>query len=341
MSTGTVDVVIVAYRSQELIERCVDAAGRIDGLDRLIVIDHGDDGSGALARLAGATVRDDQTNPGFGTGQNRGLELGAAPYVLVLNPDAEPRPSAIAAGIRYLDAHNDVAVVQGVIRDATTLQPERSQGRELGLVHLFGRALGARRLHGSSSVRWVARHVPPLRDHVERLPDKPTAVVSLAATAWLARRTALQRVGGFDERYFLYGEDLDLCRRLRLDGWRLVASPMEWAAHAQGSSADSGFGRELAWWAGTMRFAARWWSAPRWTAALLAAGVRWVGLASRRPWAAGRAWRATVGAGLTTRADRRPSGQSTLAGSAGAPLMSSIRCRATRADSTVRSSTTI
>lgn len=341
MSTGIVDVVIVAYRSQELIEWCVNAAGRIEGLDRVIVIDHGDDGSGALARLAGATVRDDPANPGFGAGQNHGLELGTAPYILVLNPDAQPRPTAIAAGVRYLDAHPDVAVVQGVIRDATTLRPERSQGRELGVVHLLGRAFGARRLRGTALGRWIARRVPSLRDHVERLPTKPTAVVSLAATAWLTRRSALQRVGGFDERYFLYGEDLDLCRRLRLDGWRLVASPIEWAAHAQGSSADSGFSRELAWWAGTMRFTARWWTAPRWTGALLAAGMRWVGLVLWRPWAAGRAWRATVGTGLITRADRRPSVQSTLAGSAGAPLMSSMRCSATRADAAVRSSTTI
>jgi GT2 family glycosyltransferase len=341
MSTGTVDVVVVAYRSQELIERCVDAAGRIDGLGRLIVIDHGDDGSSAIAQLAGATVRDDPTNPGFGAGQNRGRALGAAPYVLVLNPDAVPRPTAIAAGVRYLEANADVAVVQGVIRDAVTLQPERSQGVELGVLHLIGRALGAGRLHGSAVAQWFARHVPALRDHVERLPKEPMAVVSLAATAWLARRSALQRVGGFDERYFLYGEDLDLCRRLRLDGWRLVASPIEWASHAQGSSADSGFGRELAWWAGTLRFAARWWSAPRWTGALLAAAVRCVGLVLRRPGSVGRVWRATVGAALTSRADRRPLNQSTFAGSAGAPLMSSMRCSATRADSAVRSSTTI
>jgi GT2 family glycosyltransferase len=361
MTTRALDVVIVAYRSQETIEQCVDAAGRIDGLDRVIVIDHGDDGSGALASLAGATVRDDPTNPGFGAGQNRGLGLGAAPYVLVLNPDARPRPAAIAAGARYLDVHADVAVVQGVVRDAATLRPERSQGRELGVIHLFGRALGARRLHASRAARWVARRVPALRDHVQRLPTRPTGVASLAATAWLARRDALERVGGFDERYFLYGEDLDLCRRLRVDGWQLVTLPTEWAAHSQGSSSDSSFDRELAWWAGTMRFAAQWWTRPRWLAAVAAAGVRWLGLSVRRPWAIRRAWCATVGAGLSNRAAPSPrcgvrdpaldrnsdaearvsGGQSTLAGSAGAPLMSSMRCNATRADAAVRSSTTI
>lgn len=298
---AVVDVVVVAYRSGAAIAQCLSGTRGIEGVGRVIVIDHGGDDSWAAAARAGAVVIGNPANPGFGAGQNRGLVHGAAPYVLVLNPDAIPKPAAIAAGVRYLDAHPDVAVVQGVVRDEVSGDPERSQGRELGVLHLFGRALGARRLRRVAAARWLAARVAPLRDHVERVPPAPMRVDALAATAWLARRDALTRVGGFDERYFLYGEDLDLCRRLRRAGWGLVALPDEWAVHEQGGSAASGFERELTWWAGTLRFTGQWWSTPRWVGALAAAAVRGAGLAMRRPRSARRVWRATVGAALTAR----------------------------------------
>ncbi|MSO79885.1 MAG: glycosyltransferase family 2 protein [Acidimicrobiia bacterium] len=296
-----VDVVIVAYRSGAAITQCLAGARAISGVGRVIVVDHGGDDSWALAARAGALVIGNAANPGFGAGQNRGFAHGAAPYVLVLNPDAVPKPDAITAGIRYLDEHSDVAVVQGVVRDATTGAPERSQGRELGVLHLFGRALGARRLLRIAPIRWLATKVALLQDHVERVPLAPVRVDALAATAWLARRDALSRVGGFDEQYFLYGEDLDLCRRLRRAGWELVALPDEWAIHGQGGSAASSFERELTWWAGTLRFASQWWSTPKRVGACMAAVVRAIGLTAQRPRSVRRIWHGTIGAARPAR----------------------------------------
>ncbi|MEX0666300.1 MAG: glycosyltransferase [Acidimicrobiia bacterium] len=298
---AVVDVVVVAYRSADVIDRCLGAACRIHGVGQVIVVDHGDDESGAIATLAGATVLAHPDNPGFGAGQNRGFERGTSRYVLVLNPDAAPRAEGIAAGVRYLDAHPEVAIVQGVVRDSVTSEPDRSQGRELGVLHLLGRATGARRLARWSIARWVAARIGALRDHVERIPMSPTGVEALAATAWLARRDALANVGGFDEEYFLYGEDLDLCRRLRGAGWKIVALPHEWAMHDQGSSAASSFERELTWWRGTLRFAGLWWTTPQRFGALVVAFIRGAGLALQNPRAVRRIWRSTVGAALGAR----------------------------------------
>jgi hypothetical protein len=295
---AAIDVVVVAYRSAGVLDRCLEAACQIDGVGEVVIVDHGDDGSGAIARRRGAIVLTNPDNPGFGAGQNRGLERATTRYVLVLNPDAAPCPTGIAAGARYLDAHPEVAIVQGVVRDAATGDPDRSQGRELGVLHLLGRATGARLLARSSSARWVATRIGSLRDHVERIPAAPTGVESLAATAWLARRDALTDVGGFDEGYFLYGEDLDLCRRLRRAEWQLVALPDEWAVHDQGSSAASSFERELTWWRGTLRFASLWWTRPQRLGALVAAAVRGVGLTLQNPRAVRRIWRSTIGAAL-------------------------------------------
>ena len=289
----SVDVVVVAYRSRALLERLLPEVRRIT-TGRVVVVDNGDDGSGDRAEELGATAVLRPDNPGFGAGQNAGLAETSSPLVLLLNPDAIPDPDGLAAGVAHLEAHADVAAVQGAVVHAGSGAAERSHGRELGPVHLLGRALGLRRAAGLGPVRALARRTS-LGDYIDRAVSAPVDVESLAATVVLVRRAAVDQVGGFDEGYFLYGEDLDLCRRLRAAGWRLVALPDTFAVHEGGASSESWRRRELEWWRGTMRFAARWWGAGAWSGALAAATVRWVGLAVLRPRGAGEAWRATVG----------------------------------------------
>ena len=147
-------------------------------------------------------------------------------------------------------------------------------------MHLVGRAVGARRLLSCRPVRAVAGRFGVVADHVVRVPNAPEVVESLAATALLVRREAFVEVGGFDESFFLYGEDLDLCRRLRVAGWELLAIPEPTAHHDNGASSSTTTERELSWWRGTMRFSALWWSTAAWSVALAAAAVG-VGAAER------------------------------------------------------------
>ncbi|HWC11147.1 MAG TPA: glycosyltransferase family 2 protein, partial [Acidimicrobiales bacterium] len=240
-------------------------------------VDHGDGGTAALAATLGArTVV--APNLGFGAGQNRGVALGDSEVVLLLNPDAEVRTEAVSRGLSLLLGSPGVAAVQGAIVNRRTGELERSQGRALGPVHLLGRASGARALLRLRGVRALGRRSAVLADHVDRRPADPVEVESLAATALLVRRVAFEEIGGFDERYFLYGEDLDLCRRLRAAGGRLLAVPDDWAVHDSGASAASAWDRELRWWEGTMVFAARWWARPAWGVGLAAACAAWIRL---------------------------------------------------------------
>ncbi len=240
----------------------------------------------------------DPSNPGFGAGQNRGVGAGDAELALLLNPDCILRPGALEAGVAHLAAHPQVAAVQGVIRSASTGDPERSQGRRLVAIHLWGRALGLRRLLALGFVRTLARRTAGLADHAERIPDRPTAVESLAATAILVRRTAFEQVGGFDPAFFLYGEDLDLSRRLCAAGWGLVALADEWAVHVGGSSSSSTTAREIVWWEGTLVYAARWWTTGSFVSGLGATVLRAAALSVRSPKRAVEIWRRLVMAPL-------------------------------------------
>ncbi len=279
----TTDVVVVAYNNGPDMAGVVPAAVRLARGGRVVVVDHGSDGSGELARRLGAESIVDPSNPGFGAGQNRGVAAGSSEFVLLLNPDARIDVDAIERGRELLERRPDVAAAQGVVLDAATGVPERSQGRSLGPEHLWGRALGARWLLRAGPIRRLARRMARFEDHVERVPEAPVEVEALAATALLVRRTAFESVRGFDERYFLYGEDLDLCRRLRDARWVLLALPEVWARHANAGSSENWVAREIAWFEGTMRFAARWWSLPALLLGTAASAVRALTVSVRSP----------------------------------------------------------
>lgn len=287
-----IDAVLVAYRSEDVIQAAVESAKALGGT--VVVVDHGDGGSARQAALAGALAIHDPSNPGFGAGQNHGLAFTESAYVLLCNPDAELDTAAVAAGVEVLDRRPEVAAVQGVIVNQATGQPERSAGVEVGPLHLLGRALGAKALLGVPAVAALARRSPILRDHADRVPREAVEVQSLAATVLLVRRSALVAEGGFEESYFLYGEDLDLCRRLRAAGWKLVALPDVWAKHASGGSADSSWSREANWWRGTLQFGAGQWSGTGWALAVAAAILRWCRLVVRHPLHAPDAFTAMV-----------------------------------------------
>lgn len=283
---SALDVVVVAYKSEDHIDECLEAARRIHDLGDVVVVDNNVD------------------NRGFGAGQNAGARQTAHEFLLLLNPDATVVPDAITRGVALLKADASIGAVQGGIVNRATGALERSQGVALGPVHLLGRALGLRRLLGVGPVRALARRIPALADHVERLPEEPVDVDSLAATALLVRRSAFEAVDGFDERFFLYGEDLDLCRRLRDRGWRLVAVPDVWAFHVSGASSGDSVDRERRWWAGTLQYAAVWWSPVALGVGVVAALLAWMRVALREPRSAGAAWQEMVRGPLRQRRNK-------------------------------------
>jgi len=192
------------------------------------------DGSGASVANFAPMVQlvQNTANVGFSRGVNQGLAASTAPLVLIMNPDCRLVAGAVAALRSVLDARPDCAIVGPRI-----LNPDGSvQGSARGdpdmLTGLFGRTALLGRLVPFLPV--AKRNV--VAEEAIRSGEQSVVVDWLSGACMLGRRTALEQVGGFDERFFLYWEDADLCRRLRLRGHHVRYVPSATAIHRVGQS---------------------------------------------------------------------------------------------------------
>jgi hypothetical protein len=200
-----------------------------------VVIDNAsiDDSAAAVdAFAARARLVRNSVNVGFACGVNQGLAATRAPYVLIMNPDCRLMAGAIGALRAVLDAHEQCALVGPRI-----LNPDGSvQGSARGdpdmLTGLFGRTTLLRKI--VPFLRVAKRNI--VVDDAIRGGQESASVDWLSGACILAKRDALNAVRGFDERFFLYWEDADMCRRLRNRGYHVRYVPGATAIHRVGQS---------------------------------------------------------------------------------------------------------
>jgi hypothetical protein len=195
----------------------------------LVVVDNAStDGSAdaVRARDPEALVIANAENVGFARACNQGWRASRAPHVLFLNPDAEVTPGAVETLARLLESRPAVGAAGPRTRGSDgTIQV--STGPDLApLAELRQRRL----------VLGVARREPQALAQAEALHAREHEPAWVSGSCLVVRRTALEAVGGFDERFFLYEEDADLCRRLREAGWGVVFTPEAEVKHHLGRS---------------------------------------------------------------------------------------------------------
>jgi GT2 family glycosyltransferase len=199
-----------------------------------IVVDNASqDGSAAIAQefAPAVTLVANPANVGFGRAVNQALAQSGAPFVLIMNPDCRLQPGALAPLEDELRRRPECALVGPRILDPDGSVQGSARGDPDMLTGIFGRSAALRR-----RLPWL----PASRRNVvdAGVPaGGPSVVVDwLSGACVLARREALAAVGGFDERYFLYWEDADLCRRLRARGYHVRYVPLATAVHRVGHS---------------------------------------------------------------------------------------------------------
>ncbi|MEY2417927.1 MAG: hypothetical protein QOG90_607 [Actinomycetota bacterium] len=261
----SVDVVIVAYNSAAHLEACVAAARAWSACGRVIVVDNASlDSSLEVAHAVADVVVASPANRGFGAGQNLGAARVETEFFVALNPDARVIAAGLDGGVAAMRANADAAATQGLIRRAADDALERSCGREPGVADLLAHRFRLRERVGERVLKTIAPLVG-LRYFSDRAPAAPVQDTAfLAAVAPLVRTSAFREIGGFDESYFLYAEDVDLCHRWRAAGWRLLALQTEWAQHVGAASTEGRRDvKDAEWWRGHRRLVTQHWTGAR------------------------------------------------------------------------------
>jgi hypothetical protein len=171
-------------------------------------------------------------NVGFGRGVNQGIAATTAPIVLIMNPDCRLSPGATEALREELLRHDRCAIVGPRVLDPDGAVQGSARGDPDMFTGLFGRTALLQRL----LPRIAASRRNVITDAATGTATTSLVVDWVSGACMLARRDALQAVRGFDERYFLYWEDADLCRRLRAGGWHVRYVPRAAAVHQVGHS---------------------------------------------------------------------------------------------------------
>ena len=228
--TRSVDVVIVNHNTADDLEACLGSlqAAPPAGLQRITVVDNAStDGSPARVASRWPTVnliRLDR-NVGFGAANNVALRRDGAPLALLLNSDTVVPPGAVDTLVDRLLATGAVAAGPRLVgRDG---RPEISFGPMLSPAAEFMQR--ARVRLATSDRRWARRYE-------DRLVSREREVAWVSGACLLLRRAPAIAAGLFDERYFMYEEDVDLCAALRQRGGRILFTPRAEVVHARGAS---------------------------------------------------------------------------------------------------------
>lgn len=235
-----VSAVVVNYNAREALLACV-ASLRAAGVGEVIVADNAStDGSDEALAAAdpGARFLPSGGNLGYGAAANRGAAASTGELLLVCNPDVVVGHDSVGLLAAALDGDATLALVAPLLSDrhgAVYPSPRRFPGIGLAIGHAFVGLVAPRN-------RFTRRYRMLDGDRTRSCDAE-----WVSGACFLARRPAWDELAGFDEAYFMYAEDVDLCWRARRAGWRIGFEPAARVVHVQGVSTDLAPYRMIVW----------------------------------------------------------------------------------------------
>jgi GT2 family glycosyltransferase len=247
-----VSVIIVSFNTRDLLRECLQTLfSRLGGVSvQTIVVDNAsEDGSADMVAQEFPEIdliRSD-ANLGFGPANNRGFARATGRYIVLLNSDAFVAPDTLRRSVERMDAEADVGLAGGRLigRDGEW-QPS---------ARMFPSVLNEFLTISGLSARWPNSRFFGRVDRTWANPSDPADVDWVPGAYSIIRKSLLDDIGLFDERFFLYFEEVDLCRRIKAAGYRVVYWPELEVVHIGGESSRtikrltfSGFGSQLTLW---------------------------------------------------------------------------------------------
>ncbi|MCK4486041.1 MAG: glycosyltransferase [Desulfobacterales bacterium] len=230
------DIIIVNYNSTDYLLHCLRSV--YDSLKelpaRVIVQDNAsEDGVGRVQGMFPQVIlTKNNYNMGFSKAVNKGLKQGAAPYAVLLNPDAYVMPGFFECVLRYMGENPDVGIIGPKILNGDGSVQGSARAFPTPFTGLFGRS--------TLLTKWFPKNPLTRRNVLTTKSDgiSPMEVDWVSGACMVVRREALDDVGLIDERFFMYWEDADWCRRMWEKGWKVVYFPQATIVHYVGGSSD-------------------------------------------------------------------------------------------------------
>ena len=245
-STDEVDVsvVIVNYNVSDFLAQALRSIFQSDQslkVEVLVVDNNSIDGSVDMVRDQFPQVHliANTENTGFGSANNQAIRIARGRHILILNPDTIIQEDTLKTMVRFMDEHPDAGALGcQILNPDGTFAPESRRSFPTPKI-AFYRMIGLGRLFPSSPRfgKYNLTYLPR---------DQASEVDALSGSCMMVRRKALfgaNEEGGsglFDEDFFMYGEDLDLCFRIQEAGWKVWYTPETWIIHYKGESTKKG-----------------------------------------------------------------------------------------------------
>jgi GT2 family glycosyltransferase len=228
-------IVIVNWNAGRVLHDCLTSVFASEGVDRdqVIVVDNAStDGSpyGLPQTYPTLEVIHNSRNVGFARAVNQGLLAARGEFAVLLNPDVILEPYALCRLIEFMTEHPDAGVAGPRLLDRDGAIQGSARRDPSAWSALFGRSAPLTRLFPNNRVS--QREIPALSVD----DGGPIEVDWISGACLVARRAAWEEVGLLDERFFLFWEDADWCRRFRQAGWRVCYVPSASGVHAVGVS---------------------------------------------------------------------------------------------------------
>jgi GT2 family glycosyltransferase len=233
MTTIKLSIIIVSWNAQKYLSQCIESivtAGIKRAYEIIVIDNNSDDGSQEMVReqFPWVVLICNEDNLGFAKANNIGIKHTQGEYVCLVNSDVVVTPGSIDSMIDFMEADPCIGLLGPQIVNANGAIQRSCMGfptlanalfRAVGLDVIFPRSI------------FFGGHLLNFWNH-----NSHREVDIINGCFWMTRRNALVKVGLLDERFFMYGEDMDWCKRFRDKGWKVLFSPDVKVLHYGGAS---------------------------------------------------------------------------------------------------------